>query len=206
MKNKKIKFLPMLTLVALAVFAITAAGTALAEQVTGYLSTGVSTQGVVGTVISPPAITPPPGTYASVQNVTLSAAGSTSVHYTLNGDNVSCSTGNVYSAPISFSVDTLILAISCYPNSVSSTVASYAYVITAPQVQIVSGGGGGGGGGPIQTYLKEDTNRDGKVDIMDFNTLMVNWGETGAGNIADFNGDGKVDILDFNLLMVNWTL
>ncbi len=69
-----------------------------------------------------------------------------------------------------------------------------------------SGGGGGGGGGSTPPSGNgADANNDGKVDILDFNYLMINWGQTGQGNIADFNGDGKVDILDFNLLMINWT-
>jgi len=53
---------------------------------------------------------------------------------------------------------------------------------------------------------KVDANKDGKIDVLDFNTLMVNWGKTTANNVADFNGDGKVDVFDFNLLMINWTL
>jgi len=53
---------------------------------------------------------------------------------------------------------------------------------------------------------KVDANKDNKIDVLDFNTLMVNWGKTTANNVADFNGDGKVDIFDFNLLMINWTL
>jgi hypothetical protein len=79
-----------------------------------------------------------------------------------------------------------------------------------------SGGGGGGGGGvttpstptaPLSAAAqKVDANKDGKIDVLDFNTLMVNWGSTSVGNVADFNGDGKVDVFDFNLLMINWTL
>ena len=79
-----------------------------------------------------------------------------------------------------------------------------------------SGGGGGGGGAAISTTTtapatlsaaaqKVDANKDNKIDVLDFNTLMVNWGKTTANNIADFNGDSKVDIFDFNLLMINWT-
>ena len=79
-----------------------------------------------------------------------------------------------------------------------------------------SGGGGGGGGSAvaitttIPTTLsavaqKVDANKDNKIDVLDFNTLMVNWGKTTANNIADFNGDSKVDIFDFNMLMINWT-
>lgn len=80
-----------------------------------------------------------------------------------------------------------------------------------------SGGGGGGGGGGVttpstptsplsETAQKVDANKDGKIDVLDFNTLMVNWGSASVGNAADFNGDGKVDVFDFNLLMINWTL
>lgn len=53
---------------------------------------------------------------------------------------------------------------------------------------------------------KVDTNKDDKIDVLDFNSLMLNWGATIAGNIADFNADDKVDILDFNLLIIHWTL
>jgi|GEM_PF-6394249 len=52
---------------------------------------------------------------------------------------------------------------------------------------------------------KTDANNDGRVDLLDFNILMVNWGAVGP-NVADFNKDGIVDIFDFNLLMIYWTL
>ena len=50
-----------------------------------------------------------------------------------------------------------------------------------------------------------DINNDGKVDILDFNILMVRWGETGPSHIADLNNDKLVSIFDFNLLMVHWS-
>jgi len=73
---------------------------------------------------------------------------------------------------------------------------------------------GGGGGGPSiitpTSPLSEaaqavDTNGDSKIDILDFNSLMVNWGKTESGNLADFDANGTVDIFDFNLLMIYWT-
>jgi hypothetical protein len=74
---------------------------------------------------------------------------------------------------------------------------------------------GGGGGGvyvapPTSSPLsdaaqKVDVNNDNKIDVLDFNTLMVNWGSASTDNIADFNGDGTVDVFDFNSLMINWT-
>ncbi|MCX6781628.1 MAG: hypothetical protein NTW66_00680 [Candidatus Magasanikbacteria bacterium] len=56
----------------------------------------------------------------------------------------------------------------------------------------------------VNTIKRTDIVRDGKIDILDFNALMVNWGKNIIGNSADTNQDGLVDILDFNLLMVNW--
>jgi hypothetical protein len=82
---------------------------------------------------------------------------------------------------------------------------------SAPAPSSSGGGGGGGGGMPLTTSTlsaaaqKVDANRDNKIDVLDFNTLMVNWGSTSSNNMADFNSDGKVDIFDFNLLMINWT-
>ena len=56
-----------------------------------------------------------------------------------------------------------------------------------------------------------DVLKDGKIDIIDFNAMMVSWGNTrnlaAAGSAldpADMNGDGVVDIFDFNTLMVYW--
>jgi len=93
--------------------------------------------------------------------------------------------------------------------SFSATKASYYatyHTVSSPSGGGNTGGGGGGGGGGTPATPKAgDANNDSKVDIMDFNVLMINWGSTSANNPADFNKDGKVDILDFNLLMINWS-
>lgn len=64
------------------------------------------------------------------------------------------------------------------------------------------------GGGPIFALRKiGDANNDGKVDIFDFNILMIQWGKIipdTMNNIADFDKDGLVGIFDFNILMVHW--
>ncbi len=100
---------------------------------------------------------------------------------------------------------------------------------TLPVASSGGGGGGGGGGGPIvqapalapalpvqesaiSAQAKHiDILKDGKIDIIDFNAMMVSWGSTqnlaaagASSNPADMNGDGVVDIFDFNLLMVYW--
>jgi len=63
----------------------------------------------------------------------------------------------------------------------------------------------GGGGSASDKGKKGDANNDGRVDILDFVSLMAHWGEKGSNNKADFNNDGTVDILDFVLLMANWS-
>ncbi|XOB42349.1 MAG: hypothetical protein ACKKMP_03250 [Candidatus Nealsonbacteria bacterium] len=79
-----------------------------------------------------------------------------------------------------------------------------------PSPPPASGGGGDTYTPPIFTSeLSEaaqavDANNDDKIDVLDFNTLMVNWGSTAAGNLADFDNNNKVDIFDFNLLMIHW--
>jgi len=52
---------------------------------------------------------------------------------------------------------------------------------------------------------RADANKDNKIDIFDFNTLIVNWGKAVSGNVVDFNGDNTVDLFDFNFLMIHWT-
>ncbi len=74
-----------------------------------------------------------------------------------------------------------------------------------------SGGGGGGGLAVAPTPTPSggatgsaDIDRNGVVDVLDFNVLMVNWGSSPTNTNADLNHDGVVDIFDFNLFMVGW--
>jgi hypothetical protein len=190
--------------IGLAFTLMTIGNVAMADTISGNLSTGISgTNGnqVNGVVVSPPIANPAAGLYASAQSVMLTADGATSIYYTTDGTNPTCSTGNLYLGAIAVSSSEPIEAISCYPNNASSTVAVYLYGIdpTTPSggsSYAVSGGGGGSysSGGGATT-----------VGIADFVLLMANWGQTGAGNPADFSGDAMVGIQDFIWLMANWT-
>ena len=97
----------------------------------GGINTGVST-GINGTVIVAPTASVPAGTYTSVQNVSLAAIGSLSVHYATDGSNPTCSNPNTYSAPISISVTSALKAIACYGNNIFSSISSFEYVINLP--------------------------------------------------------------------------
>ncbi|MFZ4632461.1 MAG: hypothetical protein ACOYL8_04685 [Patescibacteria group bacterium] len=55
----------------------------------------------------------------------------------------------------------------------------------------------------VNIVRRSDIARDGLIDLLDFNSLMVNWGRSGI-NKADTNLDGMVDLLDFNSLMIHW--
>ena len=55
-----------------------------------------------------------------------------------------------------------------------------------------------------QGFLQGDLNKDGDVDIFDYNSLASNFGSTNCGNVADIDGNCKVDIFDYNLLVGNF--
>jgi peptidoglycan hydrolase-like protein with peptidoglycan-binding domain len=141
--------------------------TVYASEVTGTLTTGLSsTVSVVeGVVITPPAVSPVAGTYTSAQSVTLTAVGSLSIRYTRDGSTPSCTVGTLYTAPISLDETKTIKAISCYAQDHSSTVASYLYTINIP-ISVGGGGGGsssGGGGG----YSYVDHSRDAENERLE---------------------------------------
>lgn len=118
---------------------------AMATESTGTVGTGIGVQtGVEGTVITVPTASPVADTYTSTQSVTLTATGSSSIHYRTDGTAPTCTTGTTYSGAISVSSTQTIQALSCYPNSNASTVASFAYTIN-------SSSGGGGGSTPATT-------------------------------------------------------
>jgi hypothetical protein len=98
--------------------------------------------------------------------------------------------------------------VAAYPSCVITCNTNYVYsagaCVASTGTSGSSGGGGGGGGTSTPTTILGDFNNDSKVDFLDFNTLMINWGATGS-NIADLNNDGVVDFFDFNTLMINWT-
>jgi hypothetical protein len=49
--------------------------------------------------------------------------------------------------------------------------------------------------------LTADANHDGRVDLLDFNILSQNFGQTGRdGSTGDFDYDGDADLADFNRL------
>jgi len=208
MKNNKLK-LTLAVLVILPMFAL--GNPVLADEVTGTLSTGLSSNvvdtTVSGTVMAPPVANPGTGSYTSAQSVSLTASGASSIYYTTDGTNPTCSYGTIYSSPIQVNSSQTINAISCYPQNNSSIIANYVYTINIPVVASnasngsggFSSGGGGSSGGNTNTSVTNNTGISGFV------LLMANWGQTGFGNPADLNNDGKVDILDFVLLMANWT-
>ncbi len=118
------------------------------------LCTGVDCP-VDGVVIAAPSASPTAGTYTVAKSVTLSATGASSIRYTVNGSEPTCTSGSVYSSAISVGSTQTIKAISCYANGNYSTVASLGYTIN-----ISTGGNNGGGGGAATTYCSSVTYSD----------------------------------------------
>lgn len=200
MKNNKLRLI-VAVVVALPLLALSTS--VMASYTGGTLSTGInSTVGnnVNGVVVVAPTASPVAATYNSTQSVTLTAAGSISIHYTTDGSVPTCSTGTVYSGAISVSSSEVITAISCYQNNYYSSVATFGYAIVPVSTGGNTGGSTGGNATPTTNNVWNYTN----VGILDFSILMSEWGQTGSGLSADLNNDGKVDILDFSMLMANW--
>jgi hypothetical protein len=104
------------------------------ESPTGYATTLLFTANISAEPVA--------GTYTSVQNVILSATGSLSIHYSLDGSIPNCSTGTVYAEAIPVGSSQTITAVPCYQDDYSSPAELFAYVINLPVVPASSGGGG----------------------------------------------------------------
>ena len=59
-------------------------------------------------------------------------------------------------------------------------------------------------GPPQPPSLPGDIDKDGDVDIFDYNLMIENFGNTNCGNVSDINRDCKVDIFDYNILTENF--
>jgi hypothetical protein len=96
--------------------------------------------------VSPPQAVPPAGTYTSSQSVSLYSAGSTSIHYTQNGDAPTCSSLTPsYGIPIVISSSAIIKAIGC-SDTAYSEISEFEYIIQEEVVgidlkKIIDGGG-----------------------------------------------------------------
>ena len=125
--------------IGLSVGALLIALPVMASETGGTVSTGAGSGGVGGTVVAAPTASPSGGTYTSNQSVTLSASGSSSIRYSLTGTPACPGTGTLYASAVSISSSKTLQAIACYPNSVSSTVSSFAYVLQCATDSVTHG-------------------------------------------------------------------
>ncbi|MFA5887018.1 MAG: chitobiase/beta-hexosaminidase C-terminal domain-containing protein [Patescibacteria group bacterium] len=145
--------------------------TAKASSVTGDLNTGLNSNvgNMDGVVVAAPTPSPAATTYSSTQSVTLAAAGSTAICYTIDGSTPSCSNatacsaGTLYSGAISITSTKTIKSLACYNNNSAGPVATSVYTISS------SSSGGSSGGSPATVYCSSATYSD--------------WGASCFGNI-----------------------
>jgi hypothetical protein len=105
-----------------------------------------------------PIASPAAGSYSLTQSVTLSSVNSTSIRYTLDGSTPDCSTGTIYSSPISVSSTKTIKAIGCN-GSGSSSVSSFSYTITTS-----------GGGSRVRSSSRKGSFQCPEGDLFSFKT------------------------------------
>jgi glucosylceramidase len=105
----------------------------------GYTNSAVAkgVYTITGPAAATPTFSPAPGTYTTGQSVTLTDSMSgAAIYYTTDGSTPTASS-TLYSAPISFSVDTTIQAIAVASGYSQSAVATGAYLISGPTVSVV---------------------------------------------------------------------
>lgn len=79
-----------------------------------------------------PVFTPAEGSYADAQNVTItSATAGATIHYTVNGDEPTTTTGIVYTGPVALSAATTLKAIAFTPGFADSFITAGEYLIQA---------------------------------------------------------------------------
>jgi len=89
--------------------------------------------------LAAPAFAPTPGTYASAQSVSISAASGATIYYTLDGSSPTISS-SVYTGPIPVSSTTTINAIAVQSGAMASPVSSATYTISpTAQISFVQG-------------------------------------------------------------------
>jgi len=111
---------------------------AIASTVTGTIESGVGSGGFNADVPYRPTASVSAGTYTSNQSVVLSSAGATSIRYTVDGTQPSCSSGNAYSTAITISSSTTLKAIAC-KGAAASSVATFAYVLQCATTSVSHG-------------------------------------------------------------------
>ncbi|HZP58836.1 MAG TPA: chitobiase/beta-hexosaminidase C-terminal domain-containing protein, partial [Opitutaceae bacterium] len=102
---------------------------------TGFADSNITTEVyTIGDTFPAPSFSPPGGTYATAQNVTITANSGASIRYTTDGVTTPSETvGTLYSGPVNISVSpTKLQAIAFESGFADSAVSSAIYTIGAP--------------------------------------------------------------------------
>jgi len=154
-------------------------GAVFASEETSNLGSETLDPGLNGALVVSPTSSVASGTYTSSRTITLTATGSNSIRYTLDGTDPACpSTGTLYAGAFAVNSNKTLKAIACYvsDNSVSSPISTYTYAFVCATASVTNGtvgaypgceiscnagyvlsgsscvtqGGGGGGGSYVQ--------------------------------------------------------
>jgi hypothetical protein len=123
LRNKTFKNILLSVTVVFMVFVFSPSVLAVTYN-SGLYNAGYYSDTVPATAVAVPSA----GTYNATQSVSLSATGSTSIRYSIVSTPVNCSSGTLYSTPISVSTSQTIYVIACNAYN-NYSVASFAYII-----------------------------------------------------------------------------
>ena len=175
-------------------------GGIFASEFTGNLNSGLSNSSTInGVAVVSPTASLATGTYSGSQTVTLTAAESHSIRYTLTGTDPTCSSGSVYSSSLTISSTTTLKAVSCYDTDdhVASSVSTYTYTISSSSSGSSSGGGGGSSvsytlAAPTGGFIFKINNGDASTLSQNV-TLTINGG-TEAKKMVIVNGSNFTSV------------
>ncbi len=115
-----------------------------AEEVTGNLTPQIQT-GITGVLKTAPSVSPAAGEYHATQSVTLTAAGSSAICYTVDGttpactDSITCATGTKYTAAISVTSTKTVKSIACYGDNTAGSATTTTYTLTCTISSVANG-------------------------------------------------------------------
>ncbi|MCC7160106.1 peptidoglycan-binding protein, partial [Candidatus Nomurabacteria bacterium] len=142
-----------------------------------------------------PVASPTAGTYSSAQTISFTSTGSSFIRYSTVATPADCSSGTLYSTPISVSASQTLFVRACN-NIGNSSIKDFSYTISAP----VSRGGGGGGSSNLPVVITPPVNnipvvcKTGEIFSTVTGQRCTTWEENTKGNTNRVYNFGNVTL------------
>jgi uncharacterized repeat protein (TIGR02543 family) len=144
---------------------------------------------------------PVPGIYDEPQSVTLNSTGASSIRYTLDGSDPTCSSGTLYGGAISITEPTDVRAIACDLAGNNSAVVSLYYDF---QYTVTFDGNGGSGHVPTSRLASHGGTVVLPSDLSQTGYAFVGWNTAADGSGDLF--DGTTVVLENMTVYAQWLI